>query len=490
MKGLPSAIPAAKCVSLVCLLLFASVVANAQQPPSPVLNFDGIGAIAAGINVIPPSTNLAVGATQVVQVVNGAYAVYDKSGNSVAGPSPIHNLFASLPGGSSPCETTEGGSPIVLYDQIAGRWLISQIVFPTSTNGVTSNHVCIAVSKTNLATGGSNNFNAYDYDRGSNLPGNPKFGVWPDAYFFSADTYAGYNGSGAGTFIGAEACAFERTKMLAGQAASAVCFQGNTSLSGMLPSNLDGSALPPSGSPNFFLQLGANSLSLYKFQADFAKPQKSKFTGPTSIPVASFTKAPSQAAIPQPQSSQLLEGLGDSLMYRLSYRNFGAYQSLVVDHTVQVNGPGQTGIRWYEIRNPNSSNPNSPPTVTQQGTYSPDTSTYRWLGSVTQDKQGNMLLGYSASSSSLNPSIYYTGRLNTDPPNQMEGEGVIQVGGGSQTNTGGALRGRWGDYSSVAVDPVDNCTFWFATEYLPYTADTPPAFWNTRIATVKFPGCQ
>jgi hypothetical protein len=173
-------------------------------------------------------------------------------------------------------------------------------------------------------------------------------------------------------------------------------------------------------------------------------------------------------------------------MYRLAYRNFGTYESLVVNHAVQIalNGSNsQVGIRWYELRSPNGT-----PVVAQQSSFSPDSTTYRWMGSIAQDKQGNMLLAYSASSATVYPSIRFTGRLASDPLNQMQHENVLQVGFGSQILTpGGTGRDRWGDYSSVSVDPVDGCTFWFVNEYLPYTGYSN---WITHITSAKFQGCS
>jgi hypothetical protein len=244
---------------------------------------------------------------------------------------------------------------------------------------------------------------------------------------------------------------------------------------------LDGSTLPPTGSPNFFVNFGTNSLNLWKFHVDFANPGNSTLTGPTNIPVTAFTAACNGggSCIPQPGTSQKLDSLADRLMYRLAYRNFNTSESLVVNHSVSL-GRGQTktvGVRWYELRNPNGT-----PTVFQQGTFSPD-STYRWMGSIAMDKIGNMALGYSASSSSVFPSIRYTGRLVSDPVGTMQSENIIQAGGGSQLRN----LNRWGDYSSMAVDPVDDCTFWYTTEYL----RTNGTFnWSTRIASFKFPSCQ
>ena len=231
-------------------------------------------------------------------------------------------------------------------------------------------------------------------------------------------------------------------------------------------------------------------MNLWKFHVDFTTPSNSYFNGtgtpgisltPTNIPVASFSAACNGGAcIPQPGISQKLDSLADRLMYRLAYRNFGTYESLIVNHSVSVQlskHATTSGIRWYELRNPGGT-----PAVYQQGTYSPD-ATYRWMGSIAHDKHGNIAVGYSASSSSVYPSIRYTGRLFTDPLNTLQTETVLKAGGGSQ------LRGlnRWGDYSAMDVDPVDGCTFWYTTEYLKSSGTFN---WSTWISSFKYPSCQ
>jgi hypothetical protein len=228
------------------------------------------------------------------------------------------------------------------------------------------------------------------------------------------------------TFVGAKACAYDRAKMLIGAAATQVCFQLSSSFGGLLPSDLDGSIAPAAGVPNFFLNYGTNSLKLWKFHVDFTTPANSTFTGPTSIPVATFSPAcGGGTCIPQPGTKQKLDSLADRLMYRLAYRKFAdGHEALVVNHSVTAGA--SVGIRWYEIRNPNGT-----PTVFQQSTFAPD-ATYRWMGSIAMDKQGNIAVGYSASSTTVNPSIRYTGRLVTDALNTMQAENSIIAGGGAQ----------------------------------------------------------
>jgi hypothetical protein len=162
-------------------------------------------------------------------------------------------------------------------------------------------------------------------------------------------------------------------------------------------------------------------------------------------------------------------------MFRLAYRNFGDHESLVVNHSVQ-NASGVKGVRWYELQDPNGS-----PFVYQQGTFIPDP-TSRWMGSIAMDRVGDIAVGYSASSRTIRPAIRYTGRTPVDPLGTLEDENSIIEGGGSQQPN----LARWGDYSALTIDPVDDCTFWFTTEY--HQADG--GFnWNTRIASFQFPSC-
>jgi hypothetical protein len=435
------------------------------------LSFDGVGDTSNTpsnpCNCAPSDTNGAVGATQFVQWVNTAFAVYNKStGGLVAGPTAGNTLWAGFGGG---CQTNNDGDIIAQYDKAAGRWVLSQ--FSVSTTPFLQ---CVAVSTTSDATG---TYNRYSFQE-PNFNDYPKLGIWPDGYYFSFNMFSG------NTFVGARACAFDRSKMLTGAAATQACFQQSSSVGSLLPSDLDGTIAPPTGEPDFYLNFGTNALNLFKFHVDFATPSNSTFTGPTTIPVAAFTAACSGGGtcIPQPNTSNKLDSLADRLMYRLAYRNFtgtGAHESLVVTHSVTVSGrkhTSVTGVRWYELRNPNGT-----PTVFQQGTFSPNSNS-RWMGSIAMDKVGDIALGYSESSSSLFPSIAYTGRVPTDALGTMEAENLVFQGSGSQT---GALH-RWGDYSSMSVDPVDDCTFWYTTEYLKATGSFN---WSTRIISFKFPGC-
>ncbi len=434
------------------------------------LGFDGVGNGFVGpqgaftVNAAPPDTNGAVGATQFVQWVNTSFAVFDKStGTAVYGPAAGNTLWTGF---GVPCESTNDGDPIAQYDKAANRWVMAQLSYSLAP----PYYLCVAVSTTSDATGSYNRY-AFSY---SNLNDYPKLGAWPDGYYASYNMFKQVNFFSY-KFVGAKVCAFDRSAMLSGAAATQQCFQLSSSFGGLLPSDLDGSTSPPAGSRNYFLNFGSNSLNLWQFHVDWANSTNTTLTGPTNIPVAAFSEACNGGTcIPQTGTTQQLDSLGDRLMYRLAYRNFGDHESLVVNHSVTAGS--SVGVRWYELRSPSTT-----PTVFQQGTYAPD-SNFRWMGSIAMDKVGNMALGYSVSSSSMHPAIRYTGRVPTDSLGTMEGETSIIEGTGSQlTNLN-----RWGDYSSVSIDPIDDCTFWYTNEYL----QTNGTFnWSTRIASFKFPSC-
>lgn len=433
----------------------------AVQSPPVKKQFDGVGQGQYGytVNVAPPDTNGAVGATQYVQWVNLSFMVFDKAtGNVVLGPVAGNTLWSGFGGG---CQSYNDGDPVVVYDKLANRWVMSQ--FAVSGSPYLQ---CIAVSQTSDATGAWYRY-SFQY---SNFDDYPKMGVWPDAYYETFDMFQ--NGA---TYVGPDACAYDRIKMLAGQPATQVCFQQSAALGPLLPADVDGTTPPPAGSPNYMLTYGTNSLDLYKFHVDFTTPTNSTFSGPTVLNVAAFSPlCGGGTCVPQPGTTQTIDSLGDRLMYRLAYRNFGTHESLVVSHSVVAGSSG--GIRWYEIQNPGGT-----AVVAQQSTYAPD-SKYRWMPSVAMDMAGDLAVGYSVSSSSVYPSIAYTGRLATDPVNTLQTETTVVTGTGSQT---GGLS-RWGDYSAMQVDPVDDCTFWYTQEYMKTTGSFN---WNTLIASFKFPNC-
>jgi len=423
------------------------------------LSFNGVGY--NGYGTAPPDANLAVGVTQVVQWVNSKFAVYDKAtGKVVLGPAAVTTLFQGFGG---LCSTVNQGDPNVQYDKAAGRWVFSRHAYQTGGPYIQ----CVAVSTTNDATG---SYNRYAFQLPNFFPDYPKLGVWSDGYYLAVDELDPITFAYSRVLV----CALQRSRMLAGQSATSQCFSLNTANGhSFLPSDLDGSLPPPAGSPNYFLNFSStSSLNLWKFRVSWSVPSNSRFLGPLAIPVDPFTEScGGNVCIPQANTSQRLDSVADRLMYRLAYRNFGSHESLVVTHS--VNSPAH--IRWYEIRSPRPT-----PFVYQQGTYG-DSSLHRWMGSIAMDQAGNIAVGYSVSGPNMHPAIRFAGRVPGEQLGTLEAETSIIAGTGSQT-----VGNRWGDYSAMAIDPVDDCTFWYTNEYL--TANGSKN-WSTRIASFKFSSC-
>ncbi len=471
----------------------AGVISNGAQPlerdpvlqvgypvqanmPAPSQNFEGVNNVNG---VLPPDTDGDVGPNHYVQMINLSFAIWDKNGNLLYGPANNNTLWTDFGG---ICESHNDGDPIVLYDHLADRWLMSQFAlnFPNDF------HQCIAISQTGDPTGAW-----YRYDfliSNTKMNDYPKFGVWPDGYYMSVNQFDGNTSAWAG----AGAIVFERDQMLAGLPAQMIYFDlfgVDPNLGGMLPADLDGLP-PPAGAPNYFVQVDDNAwgypqdqLEIWEFQVDWATPANSTFTKWGDLATASFDSSMcggARSCIPQPDTGQGLDAIADRLMFRLQYRNFGSHQTMVVNHTVDVDGTDHAGIRWYELHN-SSGGWN----IYQQGTYagdSPDPE-QRWMGSIAIDGSGNIALGYSVSSASVYPSVRYVGRLADDPLGTLpQGETTLIAGGGSQTHPAA----RWGDYSMMSVDPVDDCTFWYTQEYYQTTSS---AGWQTRIGAFKFPSC-
>lgn len=435
---------------------------------SSILNFDGIVFPGVGCNCAPPDTDGEVGATQYAQMVNEGFQVFDKNtGASVFGPVGISTIWNGFGG---VCQTNGNGDPIVVYDQLANRWLISQFA---GTSVPTDE--CIAVSTTSDATG---SYNRYAFHLGSNFFDYPHIAVWPDGYYMSDNVF---NAAGT-TFLGPQPFAFDRVKMLAGQPATFVTTGASGAAEDVyLPADLDGSNLPPAGAPATFVAVPfSGTYKVRHFHADFVTPANSTFTVFATPAAAGFTElcGTTRSCVPQQGQSAAnkLDGIGDRLMFRLATRFIGGHESTVGNFTVSANSVA--GIRWFELRNVTS----GPVTVFQESTYQPDT-TWRWMGSAAMDKDGGIALGFSASSATIFPQIRYAGRLATDPLNTMaQGEATLFAGTGSQTGSGN----RWGDYSDLTVDPVDDCTFWYTQEYYQTTGTFN---WRTRIGSFKLPTC-
>ena len=474
--------------------------------PGPSLNFAGLtadddAALFGGGRVAPPDTNGDVGPNHYVQTVNSLFRVWDKSGNPLVPAAKLSDLFAPL---GAPCGTRNDGDPIVLYDPMADRWLISQFCIPVFLpTPAAHSHQVIAISQTADPTG---SYFLYDFVMpNAKLNDYPHFGVWPDGYYMSDNQFG--DGTGSQAFTGAGFFAFERLKMLQGDpTASFIYFDyeaTDPTAGGMLPTDMDGFTPPPPGTPNFFMETRADefgdpidALRIYEFHADFATPANSTLTARPDLPIAAFDqRQPSgRQDIEQPPGGENLDSIGDRMMHRIAYRTLsGGVQSFVANFTVNVSGTNptsaatyQAGVRFEELRRNSGTGAF---TVQNEATYSTDagngaTGRNLWCGSAAQDNQGDIAVGFSASSTTLKPSIIWAGRLAGDPANTLaQGEATVQAGGGvQQSNT----FNRWGDYSAMTVDPADDCTFWYTQQY---NANDGVFDWATRIAAFSFPGC-
>jgi len=429
-----------------------------------IMNFDGMPNIGG---FVPPDTHGDVGHNQYFQVVNCSYSIYNKNGGRIFGPAGSSTVWNGMP------HNTNSGDAIVLFDELADRWIFSQFSLPNGSS-VAPFYQMIAVSQTSDPTGSWYRW-VYEF---SAMPDYPKFGIWPDAYYMSSNNF----GAGGGGYVGNGAYAYDRTAMLAGNPdAVRISFTLNPGGEGfisLLPADCDGD-FPPVGTPNYFTYIrtsGTQRLGIYEFHCDWTTPANSTFGNLSYLNVLPFGSMGWGSGIPQKDSPALLETLGDRLMYRQQFRKFSGYSSMVLNHTVSA-GTGVAGIRWYELRNTGTGW-----TIYQQSTYAPDNNS-RWMGSIAQDTAGTISMGYSVSGLNIYPAIRYTARLKNDPLNQMTVmERSVIEGGGSQTGVWSG-RSRWGDYSAICVDPSNPTTFWFTSEYYPVTSSSN---WQTRIASFTF----
>ena len=420
----------------------------------------------------PPDPSGDVGPNHYMEATNVRFQIWNKTGTSLLGPLNLGTIWAGFPGGWS--SSLNDGDPIVLYDEAADRWFIAQFSLPNYPNG--PSYIIIAVSQTGDPTG---SWYRYGFSYSYGIPDYPKFGVWPDGYYMSANAFS----SGSLNYSGTVNVAFERSQMLTGAAAQSVTFIGSGSTTwSLLPSDWNGASSPPAGSPNYFGQAhdntwygGSDGFDIYSFSVNWTTPGSSTFTGPSFIGTSAFTLLPNfTATVPQQGTSTLLDHLGENrAMNRLDYRNFGTHQTMVVCQSVNA-GSNRAGIRWHEFRNTGSGW-----SLYQESTYAPTDGLHRWMGSIAINSAGHIALGYSVSSSTMFPEIRYTGRYATDPLGQMTiPEETIFAGSGSQT---GGLN-RWGDYTQMVVDP-NGVNFWYVNQYQPSNGSFN---WRTRIANIDY----
>jgi hypothetical protein len=473
--------------------------------PGPLLTFDGLSNQdnfnRFGGRVNPPDPNGEVGPNNFVEMINLLFAVYDKAGNLLAGPFDTGSLFAGFPVANC---SLNAGDPVVLYDQFKDRWLLSQFT-PSSSGPEFWN--CVAISTTSDPTG---SYYRYAFSTGPNFPDYPKYGNWTDSYVITTREFGPTIEYGIGVY------ALEKNKMTDGDPnARSVRFfiDGNVPEllplvgDGLLPADVDGkqkpktdTAIPIIGTQDDTADYGAtfDAINIFDLFIKWRSTPIASLELNVQLPTAPFdsifpchleTDPNGRDCLPQPGITNTAQYL-DILSYRqrptfrLAYRNFKTYESLVTNQSVEAT-PGIAGARWYEIRRDG----NGVYSLYQQGTYAPGDGVHRWMGSVAMDKKGNMALGYSVvNGTTVFPGIRYTGRLAGDPLGQMTlGEGTIIDGTGVQRTT----NSRWGDYTDITVDPIDDCTFWYVDEYYTLAGQqSSTAGWQTRIGSFKLPGCN
>ena len=453
------------------------------------LSFEGVGNTStlncpsvAGFTVAPPDTNAAVGDTQVVQWVNTCYAVFNKStGALIAGPFAGTNFWKGF---GAPCETNNDGDIIIQWDKSNHRWLAAQNVFSGPPF-----YTCVAVSQTADATG---SYFRYTFPQ-PGFPDYPKWGLTRSVYYQTQNIFDPI------LVFGVNVCAYDAKSMLKGSSkATQVCIFDNSNGTyfddSMLPADDDADAGGPTnrevllGAIDNFLP-GDTHVYEYVFSPNFGNPAKSTLAGvngsmPISVPAFDLAFCVSGGSrttdcVPQPGTTAKLDTLGDRLMYRLAHFNQRGTQHFLVAHS--VNNTTGVAVRWYEFR---AQGYGTTSLSLYQSGQTPDDGHYRWMGSVARDQSGDIAIGYSRSSAAAGdyPSIYYAGQTAGDLPGTTETEALIKQGTGFQPDTDS----RWGDYSSMALDGADSCTFWYANEYY----DTNLRFnWATWLASLKFPGC-
>lgn len=477
-----------------------------QRAPSGVvappidMSFVGL-TLGTGGNAIPPDTNGDASPDHYIQWVNTAWAIFDKdTGARTSGPTAGNSFWSSFPP-TSRCRSTNAGDPIALWDDRAQRWLMTQFTTPAAGTNVGSQ--CVAVSQTDDPLGA---YHLYEFTWPA-FGDYPHFGVWNDesgsqsAYVLVTHDF---NLTPVQQFLGAGFIALDREKMLAGEPATAVRFGGNDAY-GAMPAHLDGMRDAPAGAcPTIVHFDGASSEYLFwDLCVDWDTPANSTLSPVTRI--ASATPfVPNFTAVPQLGSATPLDSFGSNVMYKASA---WAYEpgspttvSLVINHAVRADDVSGA-VKWVHFdMKPRGSTLDrlfgygfdlAPPSrgllksIVQEGAFAPDDHT-RWMGAIAIDQSLNIGLGHNIGGATISPRLAITGRTFGDPAGQMRGEQECTPGGtGSQTGNFSG-RGRWGDYASMSIDPVDQCTFWFTGEYY---ATTSTSSWSTRVCSFRFPEC-
>ena len=467
--------------------------------PSTQANFEGLSNQdnfnTFGFRVNPPDPNGEVGPNNYIEMINLVFGVFDKSGNLLLGPVDTGTLWSGF---EVPDCTDPSGDPVVMYDQLMDRWILSQ--FTTAGPEFWN---CVAVSTTGDPTG---SYYRYAFSTGPNFPDYPKYGNWTDSYVITTREFGPTTEYGIGVY------GLEKNKMVNGQPARSVRFfiDGNDPAllplvgDGLLPADVDGkqkpktdASIPIIGTQDDGASYGAtfDALNIWNLNVKWRSTPIASLELKAQLPTAPFDSifpcgpASARDCLPQPGVAPGDPRTLDILSYRqrptfrLAYRNFKNYETMVTNRSVEAS-PGQAGVRWFEIRRVGDTY-----SLYQEGTFAPNDGIHRWMGSIAMDKNGDMGLGYSVvDGTSVFPGIRYTGRMAGDPAGQMTlGEGTIINGSGIQRTT----NSRWGDYTDLTVDPVDDCTFWYVNEYYTLAGQiSSTAGWQTRIASFKLPGCS
>jgi hypothetical protein len=507
---------------------FRSLLERISRPvptmPPPLLTFDGTNwkkGHDEGPDEGPPDTNGDVGPNHYVQAVNQAFQVFDKNGKTLSGPTDFDSFFADLKEKGimpTPCGDREEDKtdPIVFYDQIADRWVITD----AAGNGPPGKKFweCIGVSQTGDPVAGGWILYALQHDPNNpNRFGDyPKFGLWPDAYYLTMNEHTTRADA---SFVGVRVYALDRAKMIRGEPTDAVGFTIDKTGLGkswsLVPASFRTGNPPPAGEREFLLAVDAvqgDTLTQVKgwlFHVDFVTPANSTLgLGANHAPNALITVngfinaitigsggQQNHTLVPQPLTKQKLDTVGDRIMTPVVYQNRAGTESLWADHTIILNYPnGPTGIGWYQFDVTGGNFPASP--VQQQDWTNGNDGLWRWMPSIAVDANGNMAIGYSVSSPSLFPGIRYAGRLASDPLNDLsQGEAIMTNGGGYQLPTSDKPKknegNRWGDYTMTTIDTADGLSFWHTNEYYktPPPANQPTAklHWFTAVGKFQFP---
>ncbi|GAB4198476.1 MAG: hypothetical protein Tsb002_33420 [Wenzhouxiangellaceae bacterium] len=476
---------------------------SGASTPGPILSFDAIGQADAPGGGLPPDTNGDVGPDHYIAYINTDWAIYDKTTGNLIGSVLEGNTFWAGFGGV--CESSNSGDPVVLYDKLADRWVFTQFT------GSATNRQCFAVTTTGDPTGP---YNRYEFDFSPVFNDYPHLSIWTDAsgarsgYYLTTHDFSDVGGPNQ-AFEQNSFSVVERDAMLTGAPARIVrftetAFQG-VSAFGALSAHLESTELPPAGmcAPFVHNRADLDGYLLWELCVDWTNVANSTLSSPFVVPAGvdldnNVNRIPQPA--PAPAGAELDEFAGNT-MFRASARAYPAASGLpvelVINHVSNAGG-GRAGVRWIHFSLPDADDlfaggfetseplPQGAPRIVNQGLYAPGDD-YRWMAGISIDQNRNIGVGYSVSSDTTFPSVRYAARSPADPPGELRPEASCVVGGGVQTFVDASGRAsRWGDYSSMSIDPDDQCTFWLQAEYY---AVTGTASWDNRVCSFVMPDC-